>query len=187
MTLIRPAELDDVARLREVERAAGRPFAALGMQAVADDEPPAPEVLAAHVRNGTAWVHTVDGVAAAYALAALVDGDAHLDQVSVDPAFAHRRLGRGLIEQVAAWGRAHGLPALTLTTFREVPWNGPYYERCGFRWLADDEITPGLRARRAAEAASGLDAWPRGCMRREIPRNSSGGGVEKTAGSPTTR
>lgn len=184
---VRPAEQGDVPRLREIERAAGRPFAALGMHAVAADEPPAPEVLAAYVGRATAWVHVAEGVVAAYALAAVVDGDAHLDQVSVDPAFAHRRLGRDLIEHVAAWGRARGLPALTLTTFRDVPWNGPYYERCGFRWLADDEITPGLRARRAAEAAHGLDAWPRGCMRREIPRKSSGGGVENPARSPTGR
>ena len=38
-----------------------------------------------------------------------------------------------LIEHVAGWARAHGSPALTLTTFTEVPWNAPYYERLGFR------------------------------------------------------
>ena len=59
-------------------------------------------------------------------------------------------------------------PALTLTTFTEVPWNAPYYLRCGFRVLADTEITPELRAIRTAEAARGLDAWPRVCMRRDL-------------------
>jgi len=38
-------------------------------------------------------------------------------------------------------GQADGLPALTLTTFTHVPWNAPYYTRCGFRVLDDAEIS----------------------------------------------
>ena len=75
---------------------------------------------------------------------------------------------RGLIEHVARWAEANGLDAITLTTFTDVVWNGPYYERCGFRLLAESELTPGLRAIRAEEAAHGLDRWPRACMRREL-------------------
>ena len=59
-----------------------------------------------------------------------------------------------------------GFESVTLTTYVDVPWNGPYYERCGFRWLRDAEITPGLRALREEEARRGLDVRPRGCMRR---------------------
>jgi hypothetical protein len=49
-----------------------------------------------------------------------------------------------------------------------VPWNGPYYERCGFRVLPDDDLTPGLREIRAHEIAFGLDRWPRVTMRRDL-------------------
>ena len=73
-----------------------------------------------------------------------------------------------LIEHVAQWARQQGSPALTLTTFTEVAWNAPYYQRLGFRPLADAELTPGLRKIRAEEAAHGLDAWPRIGMRREL-------------------
>jgi hypothetical protein len=55
-----------------------------------------------------------------------------------------------------------------LTTFTDVPWNAPYYQRLGFRRLSDDKLTPGLRAIRAREAAIGLDRWPRCCMRRDL-------------------
>ena len=65
-------------------------------------------------------------------------------------------------------GAATGVPALTLTTFTDVPWNAPYYVRCGFRILADAQLTPGLRAIRDREAAHGLDRWPRVCMRRDL-------------------
>ena len=77
-------------------------------------------------------------------------------------------LGSRLVERVAGWARERGAPALTLTTYAEVAWNAPYYERLGFRRLADDELTPGLRAIRAAEAERGLDRWPRVGMRREL-------------------
>jgi GNAT superfamily N-acetyltransferase len=104
----------------------------------------------------------------AYVLAEPVDGNVHIEQVSVDPACARRGIGRALIDHVAARAEAAGVPALTLCTFAEVPWNAPYYERCGFRVLADDELTPGLRRIRAEEARVGLDRWQRVCMRREL-------------------
>jgi hypothetical protein len=42
-----------------------------------------------------------------------------------------------LLDRAAADAAAKGLRALTLTTFAEVPWNAPYYARCGFRVLND--------------------------------------------------
>lgn len=118
-----------------------------------------------------------DGVVAAYVIVDVLDrpgpGDgpgrsAHIEQVSVDPAFAGRRLGARLIDHVADEARRRGLDAVTLTTFRHVPWNAPYYERCGFRSLADDELGPGLRRVRAREEVHGLDPVGRVCMRREL-------------------
>jgi hypothetical protein len=44
----------------------------------------------------------------------------------------------------------------------------PYYLRCGFRVLEDGEVTAGLRAIRQREASSGMDRWPRVCMRRDL-------------------
>jgi GNAT superfamily N-acetyltransferase len=166
---IRAAREEDLPVLRDIERAAGKCFAEIGMSFVADDEPPSLEVLREFQRDGRAWVRTAGGDRpAAYLIAAIVDGNAHIDQVSVHPDHAHRRIGRALTDHLMGWARRRGLPALTLTTYTEVEWNGPYYERCGFRYLADAELTPGLRALRAAEAARGLDRWPRGCMRLDL-------------------
>jgi GNAT superfamily N-acetyltransferase len=118
---------------------------------------------------GRAWVSVDDGDRpVAYLIAEVVDGDAHVEQVSVRPSHARRGLGSALIETLAEWAASRGLPALTLTTFTAVPWNAPYYERLGFRVLADAEIGDGLRAIRCAEAAHGLDAWPRVAMVRPL-------------------
>ncbi len=166
---IRPATETDLPVLREIERAAGRPFADLGMTFVAEDEPPSIELLREFAAAGRAWVST-DSTdhPVAYLLAEVVDGNAHLEQVSVHTDHAHRRIGHTLLDHMIAWAREKGLPAVTLTTYTEVPWNGPYYERLGFRYLTDAELTPGLRAIRAAEAAHGLDRWPRAGMRRDL-------------------
>ena len=65
-------------------------------------------------------------------------------------------------------GFARDLHSLTLTTYVHVPWNGPYYERLGFRYLTTEEETPGLRAIRARERALGLEVRPRVSMRRSL-------------------
>jgi GNAT superfamily N-acetyltransferase len=161
--------------LVEIERAAGEPFRSLGMDVVADDDPGSVETLAPYAAGGRALVaaNAADRPVG-YLLLDVVDGAAHIEQVSVHPDQARRGIGRALIEGAATWARSHGLRALTLTTYTEVPWNGPYYERLGFSYLTADEETAGLRAIRARERAAGLDAWPRACMRLTLRSRAQG-------------
>jgi GNAT superfamily N-acetyltransferase len=168
--LIRVATTADLPTLRSIEVAAGLAFIDLDMPDVAGHEPPPLSTLRGFVRSGLAWV-TVDATdtPTAYLIAEPVDGCLHIEQVSVHPDHARQRLGRQLIEQAASAAGERGLAALTLTTFVDVPWNGPYYLRCGFHYLDRRQETPGLRAIRAHEATLGLDAWPRACMRRDLP------------------
>jgi ribosomal protein S18 acetylase RimI-like enzyme len=171
------------------------------MADIAADEPPSAVALERYRAAGWVWVITAgdgDGDAdgdsdaggvpiAGYVIVDLVDDPgpvaagpdprrpheraAHIEQISVDPAYARRGLGRRLLDHVGEEARRRGLDALTLTTFRDVPWNAPYYERCGFRVLRDGEIGLGLRRVRDAEAAHGLDPTLRVCMRRELDRS----------------
>jgi GNAT superfamily N-acetyltransferase len=166
--VIRPAVAADLPVLRDIERAAGEAFRAIGMPEIADDEPPPLDALAAYADAGRAWVAVADGPPVAYLIADVVDGNLHIEQVSVHPGAARRGLGRALIEHAAGFARAQGLPALTLTTFTGVPWNGPYYERCGFRAVSGADLTPGLRGVVREEARHGLDRWPRVVMRRAV-------------------
>ena len=167
--IIRAARPDELELLVAIERAAGESFRSVGMDLVADDDPGSVEELAPYAESGRAYV-SVDAHdrPVGYLLVGVVDGAAHVEQVSVHPDHARRGIGRGLIEQAVTWARSHGLVALTLTTYVEVPWNGPYYERLGFSYLTVEEETSGLCALREAERAAGLDAWPRACMRLDI-------------------
>ena len=50
-----------------------------------------------------------------------------LDQISVDPAYAQRGIGRRLLVALADRARELGYLTITGTTFRAVPFNAPFY------------------------------------------------------------
>jgi GNAT superfamily N-acetyltransferase len=167
--------------MQDIERAAGGWFREVGMPEIAEDEPLPLEELTRYRQGGRAWVAADDtDVPAAYLIADIIDGSVHIEQVSVHPRAARRKIGRMLLEHAAAYAAARGIRALTLTTFAEVPWNAPYYARCGFRILDDSELSPGMRAVRDREIAHGLHRWPRVCMRRDLgtPRPELGYGTQ---------
>jgi len=162
----RPNELE---LLREIERAAGVLFTQVGLGAVAEHEPESVESLGAYLRAGRAWVVTTDDdTPVGYAVVAVVDYCAHLEQISVHPDHGGQGLGASLLEHVCHQAEQEGYPAVTLTTFADVPWNAPFYTRHGFRVLTDPELGPELDALRTYEATLGLDPSRRVCMRREL-------------------
>ncbi|MGH3974998.1 MAG: GNAT family N-acetyltransferase [Pseudonocardiaceae bacterium] len=167
--MIRAARADDLPVLRELERAAGASFRDLGMHAIADDPPPSLAELAVFQHEDRAWVVVDDGdIPIAYLLLDVVDGNAHIEQISVHPDHARQGLGRTLLDTAASWAQERGLAALTLTTYADVPWNAPYYLRLGFQVMTEAQITSGLRRIQEHEAAKGLDVWPRVTMRRPV-------------------
>lgn len=171
----RPAVGSDIPAIRDLERRAGAPFRDIGLDVVAEDEPPAVEVLAGAVRSGDVLVveersptGELERGPIAWIWFSTADGDLLVEQVSVDPSYRGRRIGTALIGMAGDRARARGLPGMVLTTFRDVPWNGPLYRRLGFRTLQDAEIGPELRAVRRTEREAGLDVLPRVCLRRRI-------------------
>ena len=166
---VRAATAADGEALRVLERAAGERFREVGMGEVADDDPMALDELAAYAADGRSWVADAGGTTIGYLLVDLVDGCAHVEQISVHPDHQGRGIGRALLHHVAAWAADRHLAAVTLTTFRDVPWNAPLYRHLGFVDLDPSVWGPELRALVAAEAAHGLDPDTRVCMRRALP------------------
>jgi GNAT superfamily N-acetyltransferase len=169
--VIRAARVGDGPVLREIERLAGERFRDVGLGEIADHEPASLAVLAGYAADGRAWVAADPGDAGAvvgYVIVDVVDGAAHVEQVSVRPDRQGLGVGRALLDRVGEWAAATGRTALTLTTFSDVPWNRPLYEHLGFRVLTDPEIGPQLRAVCAEEAAHGLDPSTRVCMTRPL-------------------
>lgn len=103
-----------------------------------------------------------------FAIVRMVDGLAYLQEIDVHPDHSRRGIGTSLIHSVCAWARSHRMAAVTLTTFRHLAWNAPFYERLGFRPLKPDELTPGLVTVLADEVASGLDPTKRVAMLKQL-------------------
>jgi hypothetical protein len=74
-----------------------------------------------------------------------------------------------LLAAACEWAHVAGYSAITLTTYRDVAWNAPFYSRRGFVELAADDLAPELAAIRERERAAGLDeVGPRVAMRRKL-------------------
>jgi len=166
---VRAARREDGPVLQEIERLAGQRFRDVGLEAVADDEPPSLGELASYAEDGRSWVAvSISGEPIGYVMVDDVDDNAHIEQVSVSPEHQGAGVGRALIDRVCAWASQTGRLVITLTTYDEVPWNRPLYEHLGFRVLPDEEIGPELHAMREAERVRGLEVAPRVCMRLDV-------------------
>ncbi|MGE5290991.1 MAG: GNAT family N-acetyltransferase [Micromonosporaceae bacterium] len=166
---IRLARPDEVPRLREIEDEAGAIFSGLGLIDEALDVPFPLNELARLVGMGQVWVGCLeDGLPVGMVIASVREGAVYVEEMDVLPAHGRRGLGTRMLACVCAWAQAHGYPAVTLSTFRDVPWNGPFYRKRGFRDLQPAEWTPGMRAIREKEGQHGLRVDARVFMRREL-------------------
>ena len=166
---IRLARRDELSLLNEVEQAAAALFREVGFDFAAEIGPLSLDLLRSLQSKDQIWIAAGhDGQPVGFAVVQIVDGLAHLEEISVHPAHGRQGLGRRLIQVVCDWARDGGYPAVTLSTFRDVPWNAPFYERLGFRVLGEEELGPGLLAVREHEAQDGVAVRERVCMRIEL-------------------
>jgi len=166
---LRLARPDEVPRLREIEDAAATLFAGLGLIDEALDESFPLDELARLVGMGQVWVGCPpDDQPVGMVIASVREGAVYLEEMDVLPAHGRRGLGTRLLTCVCAWAKAQGHSAVTLSTMRDVPWNGPFYRKHGFKDLQPAEWTSDMRAIREKEVAHGLRVEARVFMRREL-------------------
>ena len=171
---IRLARLDETSRLREIEDQAGTLFSGLGLIDETLDVSFPPEELARLIGIGQVWVAcTANDVPIGVVIASLREGSVYVEEIDVLPAHGRRGLGGRLLARVCAWAQEQGHLAVTLSTFRDVPWNGPFYRKHAFKDLTPAQWTPGMRAIRESEERHGLQVEARVFMRRELGRDLS--------------
>jgi GNAT superfamily N-acetyltransferase len=167
---IRLARLDEISRLREIEDEAGTMFSGTGLIDETLDAAFPPEALTRLIGSAQVWVAcTADDVPIGVVIASQRDGAIYVEEMDVLPAHGRRGLGGQLLARVCTWAQEQGYSAVTLSTFRDVPWNGPFYRKHGFKDLKPWEWTPGMKEIREKEARHGLLVEERVFMRRELP------------------
>ncbi|KWS20191.1 acetyltransferase [Pseudomonas syringae pv. syringae] len=80
-----------------------------------------------------------------YAAMRPLDGLLYLDNISVVPRASGSGVGKTLLSSVVTHAQALRVQAVSLTTFREPLWNGPWFRKHGFGLMPDIEIGEGLR------------------------------------------
>lgn len=162
--IIRPTRADDVALLPNVERSAGKAFLSLPDLAwISSDNALSVERHLEFIAGGYAWVATEDAVPVGFIGAEKTRDALHIWELAVHLDFQGKGIGRALMDEAMRTAKRDGLPAVTLTTFRDVAWNEPFYRKLGFRTLAD-AMPARLHAILDAEVAQGLPREKRCAM-----------------------
>jgi GNAT superfamily N-acetyltransferase len=163
--MIRAARRDEIRLLPQVEIAADRRYARVGLPRVIAMPPASLMALEHGRRDGRLWVAAspVNRVAG-FALMKFPGGTAWLDQLSVLDRWQGRGLGAALIDRTAAEARRRGHEMLYLSTYRGVAWNAPYYARRGFAELPRADWPRAFRVRFMEENSHGHPPWRRTIM-----------------------
>ena len=157
MIEIHLATSDDVPSLSAIEDAAADLF--LSYPEIAGLSLPPVEVskFDAAQRRGHLWVAALStGAPVGFAMVEILGDSAHLEEIDVHPDFGRQGIGATLVETVCRWAQAGGMKMVTLTTFRDIPWNESFYRRMGFEELKPEELSAALAARIAEEERRGL-------------------------------
>jgi GNAT superfamily N-acetyltransferase len=167
---ITAARREDLSRLSAIELAAARLLEGHAPESVLN-ETTSLDALKQAQREGRLWVALADDVPVGFAHVEVIEPDTvHLEEIDVLPDHGRRGLGATLVLRVCEWAEVHGYGSVTLTTFRDVAWNMPFYARLGFRAVPPEQLSTGLRMVVDDETRRGLDPLRRVVMKRLCPQ-----------------
>ena len=153
MTDIRPSIMGDIFRLQEVERAAAELFRGSGL---IDIDGMAVVSLTDHVaaiEAGLSLVCESGGRIAGFAIGEWEERDVYLHELDVDPAYQKRGIGAALVRRFIEEARARGASDIYLATFRDPPWNAPFYRKLGFCDVTRNAYLPWMTALEESQAS----------------------------------
>ncbi|MFZ2504294.1 MAG: GNAT family N-acetyltransferase, partial [Nocardioides sp.] len=110
----------------------------------------------------------------------ILQAHAHLEQVSVHPDHGQRGVGAALVAAACAEAERRGYAAITLMTYADLPWNGPFYVHQGFVEVPESESRlPYQRELAQTEERLELSSYGRRIlMRRELRAQRSAAELE---------
>ncbi len=167
---IRAYRPDDAAALAVVDARASVLFAEYGYPSLAEGTlTPAQFHALAGVCETLVAVHC-EGGPVGYAILHPVGGFLHLRELAVDPAHGRRGIGTALLAAAIDRSRDEGHEGVSLTTFRDLPFNERFYAGQGFVECALDAAPAPLARQFLAEVPPGIATEKRLLMlRRNIP------------------
>jgi GNAT superfamily N-acetyltransferase len=151
---IRLATIADIPELPGIERSAGEAFRDTDQAWIVDDVVTGAEAYPPLIAARGVRVAEVDAALAGFVHTEAIDDELHVWELAVRQDRQGQGIGRRLMDAAREEALAHGCRALTLTTFRAIPFNAPFYQRLGYEIL--EAPPPRLADILAVEAERGL-------------------------------
>ena len=154
MHRIRKANDSEFGQLNDIERVADQVYATVGLDVVLG----MPNAGLQRLAEGPVWVACDDAdVPIGFVLAGTIDGFAYIEQISVLPTHGRQGIGSALLATAWEWAKTTPARAMILSTYRDVPWNQPFYQRHGFVEMPPVEWNVEIIAARQLEGEQGHD------------------------------
>ncbi|MEM8696246.1 MAG: GNAT family N-acetyltransferase [Pseudomonadota bacterium] len=151
---VRKARGDDLPALGTIEASAAQLFRGTAMEFAIDDPPLGRDILEAALAGETLWIADQRKARAGFLCGRALGDELYIEELAVAAEFQGFGLGRALMESCIAEARER-FAGVSLTTDRELPWNGPFYATLGFVDYADPP--PAIAAKLEEEIAAGFD------------------------------
>ena len=166
--MVAPARPQDLHALAEIELAAATLLRDHVPPAILEEATDEADLRTAQA-DGRLWVAFDGDRPVGFAHVEMLAPDLpHLEEIDVHPEHGRRGIGAALVRTVCEWVSRAGHRELTLTTFRAVAWNMPFYARLGFEEVSSDDLRPEVAAVVRNETARGLDPERRVVMRHRV-------------------
>jgi GNAT superfamily N-acetyltransferase len=154
---IRSPRIEELTLLAPIEQSAAIRFQDTPYAFLVDANPLSLDFIEQRFQAGQVWVAVdQEDTVIGYAVTREVDRTLYLQEIDVEPSHGQQGIGSALIDRIRAWAKPSGYSVMSLFTFRDIPWNAPFYSKLGFRILDESELTEGFQQIRRQEHESGL-------------------------------
>ncbi|MCV6574337.1 MAG: GNAT family N-acetyltransferase [Cohaesibacter sp.] len=115
--------------------------------------------------NGLGWcAKTSNSIVAGFVIAHPRENILHIDELSVHADYQRQGIGSALLLHLIAQAKQKNFDAVSLTTYSDIAWNGPFYHRYGFVSFCETERPSWLSDLLNKEIRSGASASTRIAM-----------------------
>merc|ERR1711939_1023383 len=163
---IRRPRTTDIPLLAQVERSAAQIYRTADLDSLADGATLDPYILITIANAGYLWVavnrfdQPIGFLGGNY-----LSGNFHIIELSVAQDYQGHGIGSALVATMSQQVRQGGYRSITLTTFKDLPWNAPWYAKLGFAEVKVQEMGKEFEKLVESEARHGLDPKRRCVMR----------------------
>ncbi|GFF52507.1 hypothetical protein IFM51744_07864 [Aspergillus udagawae] len=166
---IRPAIEEDIPRLNTIETSAAQLFCTVNLAWVADSPPLDPATLRSMIIQQNVWVAvTADNTEVGFIAVQELDGMLYIAEMDVHANWQRRGVARMMLEEAERQARDRGYEYVSLTTYRDLEFNGRFYARMGFEEVDVDIAGEGHGRELEEQARCGHDRARRCVMRKSV-------------------